>query len=164
MSRAACSASVASVACSEPQCLCASPLRLRMKTSHKGVFGVAMLGSLFRGLGKLAVAPLLGVGRGRLAHPGAFIMRHAPRPETIAIARAVTGEHLFEFVPIDVAVTPVAFRILLHVGIRNSEPKELRLRHGRVDEFLAQLVVGETLDLPPGGGIAVLARLVRRAE
>src|SRR5690349_12624281 len=107
MSRAACSASVASAACSEPQCLCASPLRLRMKTSHKGVFGVAMLALLFRGLRKLAAPPLLGIGGGCLAYPGAFVMRLAPRLQTLAVAGTVTGEHLFELVPIDIAVPPV---------------------------------------------------------
>src|SRR6201999_564268 len=106
MSRAACSAIVASVACSDPQCLCASPLRLRMKTSHKGVFGVAMTFLLFRGLRVLAVAALFGVGSRRLARPGAFVMRLAPRRDPVAIARAVAGEHLPEFVPVDLAVAP----------------------------------------------------------
>src|SRR5215469_18375097 len=74
ISRAACSAMVASVACSEPQCLCASPLRLRMKTSHRGVFGVAMLVSLFGRLRELAAPALLRIGRGRLTHPGTLVM------------------------------------------------------------------------------------------
>src|SRR5579859_4585181 len=124
MSRAACSASVASAACSEPQCLCARPLRLRMKTSHKGVFGVAMAGSLFRGLRELATLALLGIGGCRLAHPGAVVVRFAPRRHTIAVARAVAGEHLLEFFPIDLAVAPVTFRILRHAGIGNRQPQE----------------------------------------
>ena len=44
------------------------------------------------------------------------------------------------------------------------KPQELRLRHGGIDEFLAQLVVGEALDLPFGRGVAVLAGLVGRTE
>src|SRR5712671_4602861 len=110
MSRAACSAMVASLACSEPQCLCASPLRLRMKTSQSGVFGVAMVPLLFRGLRELATLALLGISRRRLAHPGAVGMRLAPRRYPVAIARAVAGEHLLEFVPVDLAVAPMTFR------------------------------------------------------
>ena len=91
-------------------------------------------------------------------------MRLAPRREPIAVARAVAGEHLIELGPVDRAVAPVPFRVLRHAGIGNGQPEELRLRHGGVDEFLAQLVIGEALDLPLGRGVAVLARLVRRAE
>src|ERR1700712_4778583 len=133
MSRAACRASVASVACSEPTCLCASPLRLRMKTSHNGMFGVVMMTSLTRirhceersdeaiqscftvsGLLRcarndgakflsrgLAALALLGIGKRCLAHPRAVVVRLAPRCEPVAIARAVAGQHLVEFFPVD---------------------------------------------------------------
>src|ERR1700730_6017250 len=105
MSRAACSASVASVACNEPTCLCARPLRLRIKTSQSGVFGVAIMTSLKlrRGLATLA---LFGIGPRGLAHPGAFIMGLAPRRDPLAVARAVAGEHLPEFFPVNRAVFP----------------------------------------------------------
>src|SRR6476620_9143663 len=109
MSRAACSAMVLSAACSEPQCLCASPLRLRMKTSHRGVFGVAIAISLFRGLCELAMRPLPGIGGCRFAHPGAFFMRLAPRRDPVAVAGAVAGQHLVELAPVDLAVAPAAF-------------------------------------------------------
>src|ERR1700761_5577139 len=112
MSRAACSAMGASAAWSEPQCLCASPLRLRMKTSHKGVFGVAMFVSLFRSLRELARAALLRISSSRFAHPGALIMRLAPRRHPVAVAGAVAGKHLLELAPVDLAVTPVPLRIL----------------------------------------------------
>src|SRR5690349_3644531 len=108
MSRAACSASVASVACSEPTCLCASPLRLRMKTSHSGVFGVAILISLFRGLRGLTLRALGRISGRRLAHPGALVVRLAARGHAIAVAGAVAGEHLLELSPVDFAVAPVA--------------------------------------------------------
>src|SRR5882724_1275789 len=108
MSRAACSASVVSAACSEPTCLCASPLRLRMKTSQSGVFGVAMMISLFRRLRVLALLALLGIGQRRLAHPGAVVMRLAPRRQPVAVAGAVAGKHLIEFFPVDRAVFPIA--------------------------------------------------------
>src|SRR6185437_12586539 len=129
MSRAAWMASVASAACSEPQCLCASPLRLRMKTSQSGVFGVAIVPSLFRGLRELARLALLGISGSRLANPGAVVMRLAPRRDTIAIARAIAGQHLIELGPVDRAAAPVTFRILGHAGIGNDQAEELRLRH-----------------------------------
>jgi len=55
-----------------------------------------------------------------------------------------------------------AVGILRHAGIGNRQAQKLRLRHRGVDEFLAQLVVGKTLDLPLGRSVAVLARLVGR--
>src|SRR5665647_3002753 len=132
MSRAACSASVASAACSEPTCLCASPLRLRMKTSHSGVFGVAIMisSSLFGCQRDLSVLALLGVSRCVLTHPGALVMRLAPRRHAVAVAGAVAGQHLLELDPVDRAVFPVTGgRVLLHAGIGNRKPQILRLRH-----------------------------------
>src|SRR6266566_2278176 len=111
MSRAACSAKVASDACSEPTCLCASPLRLRMKTSHSGVFGVVIVTSLniCRGLRRsLAALAFVGIGLRRLAHPCAFVMRLAPRRQPLAVARAIAGEHRIELVPVDHAVHPMS--------------------------------------------------------
>src|SRR5882757_4077264 len=136
MSRAACIASVASVACSEPTCLCASPLRLRMKTSQSGMFGVAMmislLCSLLGGLQRRALPALLGIGQCGLADPGAFLVRLAPRRQPVAVAGAVAGQHRVELAPVDRAVFPVAGFVLLHAGIGNRKPEELRLRHGGV--------------------------------
>src|SRR5712664_2938112 len=111
MSRAACSASVASLACSEPTCLCARPLRLRIKTSHSGVFGVAIMTSLnfYRGLRRRSstALALFRIGLRRLADPRAFVVRLAPRRQPVAVARAIAGEHLIEFVPVDRAVFPM---------------------------------------------------------
>src|SRR5258705_13191447 len=125
MSRAACSASVASVACSEPTCLCASPLRLRIKTSQSGMFGVAMTISLLGGLQRRSLPALFGIGQRRIAHPGAVVMRLAPGRQTIAIAGAVACQHLVELLPIDRAVFPVARFVLFHAGIGNRQPQEL---------------------------------------
>src|SRR6266536_1045002 len=121
MSRAACSAIVASSACSEPTCLCASPLRLRMKTSQGGVFGVAIMTSLFSGLRELPLLAFCGVGGGRFAHPGALFMRLAPRRHPLAVAWAIAGQHRAEFVPVDIAVDPVPVRVLLHPGVGNGQ-------------------------------------------
>src|SRR6059058_941664 len=114
MSRAACSASVASVACSEPTCLCASPLRLRMKTSQSGMFGVAISISLLGRLQGRPLPALLGIGHRRLAHPGAVLMRLAPCREAIAVAGTVACQHLLEFFPIDRAVFPVTRFVSFH--------------------------------------------------
>src|SRR6185369_9267616 len=141
MSRAACSASVASVACSEPTCLCASPLRLRMKTSQSGMFGVAISISLLCGLQGSALPALFGIGQRRITHPAAVVMRLAPRREAVTVAGAVAGQHLLELFPVDRAVFPVAAGVLLHAGIGNRQAQELRLRDSGIDEFLAQLVV-----------------------
>src|ERR1700732_1723177 len=91
--RAACSASGASEACNEPTCLCASPLRLRMKTSHSGVFGVAIMTSLefLCGLHRRPLLPFPGVRLRRLAPPRALVMRLAPGRQPLAVARAVAG-------------------------------------------------------------------------
>src|SRR3981189_2330312 len=97
MSRAACSASVVSAACSEPTCLCASPLRLRMKTSQSGVFGVAIAISLFRRLRVLALLALFGIGPRAPPHPGAIVVRLASRRQPVAVAGPVAGQHLVEF-------------------------------------------------------------------
>src|ERR1700682_1787034 len=162
MSRAACSASVASEACSEPTCLCARTLRLRIKTSHSGVFGVAIMTSLNSccGLRRQPLLALFGIGLRCLAHPCAFVVRLAPRRKPVAVARAVTGQYLIEFVPVDRAVLPMPGRlVLLHAGIGNRKAEILRLRHRGIDEFLPQLVIGEPLDLPFRRGVAVLAGL-----
>src|ERR1700734_1476432 len=101
MSRAACSASVASLACSDPTCLCARPLRLRIKTSHSGMFGVVIATSLNSGCGlrRQSLFALFGIGLRCLAHPGAFLMRLAPCRQPIAVARAIACEHLVELIP-----------------------------------------------------------------
>src|SRR4051794_21352308 len=105
MSRAPCSAIVASAACNDPTCLCASPLRLRMKTSHKGMVWVMPSSSRCRP----AALALLRIDQRRLAHPRALLMPLAPRREAVAIARAVAGKHLVELFPVDRAVFPVTF-------------------------------------------------------
>src|ERR1700684_1459866 len=137
MSRAACSASVASLACSEPTCLCARPLRLRIKTSHSEMFGVVIMTSLNSGCGlrRQFLLALFGIGLRCLAHPGAFLMCLAPRRQAIAIARAIACEHLIELVPVDRAVFPMSGFVLFHAGIGNRQTQKLRLWHCRIDEF-----------------------------
>src|ERR1019366_9226116 len=116
MSRAACSAGAASEACREPTCLWARPLRLRIKTSHNGVFGVVIVTSLIfcdlrRGL---AVLAFFGIGLRCLAHPRALVVRLAPRRKPVAVAGAIAGDHRIEFVPVDRAVLPMSRHLILH--------------------------------------------------
>src|SRR4051812_7436021 len=103
-----------------------------MNTSHNGMFCVVMANSrrLFGSRRSLPASALFRVGERRLANPGAFVVRLAPRREPVAIARAVAGKHLIELVPGDRAVFPVRGCVLLHAGIWNGQAKELRLRHG----------------------------------
>src|SRR3954451_15297421 len=140
MSRAACSASVASAACSEPTCLCARPLRLRMKTSHSGTFCVVM--AIPRSRRSLALLAFFRIRQRRLAYPRAFVVRVAASCQPVAIARAVAGKHLIDLVPVDPAVFPVPGFVLLHAGVGNGEAEILRLGLGGIDEFLAQLGIG----------------------
>src|SRR5947209_10620241 len=145
MSRAACSANVASAAWSEPTCLCASPLRLRMNTSHNGVFGVCIVGlhQSRRESGRRPAAPaFVGIGLRRLAHPCAFIVGLAPRRQPLAIAGTVAGKYLLEFVPVDLAVLPMSGGLVpLHARIGNGQLELLGLRHRGVDELLLWLIV-----------------------
>src|ERR1051325_6827757 len=103
----------------------------------------------------LAGFALLRIRQRSLAHPCAFVMCLAARGETVAIAGAVAGKHLIEFFPVDRAVFPMSFRVLLHAGIGNGQTEIMRLRHRGIDEFLAQFVIGEAFDLPLRRGIAV---------
>src|SRR3954463_4347682 len=126
-----------------------------MKTSHSGVFGVAIAISLLCRLCSSTLRALCGIASCRLAHPGALIVRLAACRDAIPVAWAVAGEHLLELGPVDLAVAPVPVGVLNHAGIGNGQAEILRLRHGGVDELLPQLVIGEALDLPLRRGVAV---------
>src|SRR4051794_34652946 len=103
-----------------------------MKTSHSGVFGVAIVISLPCRLSSLARRGLGGIAFCRLADPGAFIVRLTARSHPVTVARAVAGEHLLELGPVDLAVAPVPIRILNHAGIGNGEAEISRLRYGGI--------------------------------
>ncbi|CPM42962.1 Uncharacterised protein [Bordetella pertussis] len=58
-------------------------------------------------------------------------------------------DHRVELVPVDRAeIVMAALGVPLQVRIGHRQPQVLGLRHGLVDHFLAQFVVGEQLDLP----------------
>src|SRR5256885_12760753 len=143
-----------------PTCLCWSPERERMNPSYSGHSSL-MPASLSCGLRRAAVL-LHGVRGGRLAHPAPGLIRRAPRLEALAVAGSVPCEHRMKLVPVDRAdQIMLRGRIEAQRAVGNREPQELRLRHRDIDEFLAQFVVAEALDLPthrlggvPGVGIA----------
>src|SRR6185436_4237314 len=96
------------------------------------------------GSGLRARAALVRIGECGLPYPGAIIVGIASLLDTLAIAGTIARDHALEFRPVDLTVFPMTgFFVLLHRGIRKGQPEILALRHGRIDEFLAQLVVGE---------------------
>src|SRR3984893_5279016 len=146
-SRACSIAMRASAACRLPTCLCSSPARERMNTSYSAQSSL-MTPPVLRGL-RRAGALLPGVRGRRLAHPAPRLVGGAPRLEPFAVAGSVALDHRMKLVPVDRAdqiVLRAGLPAQLPVGDR--EPEKLRLRHRDVDEFLAQLVVTEALDLP----------------
>src|SRR3954454_12428645 len=78
----------------------------------------------------------------RFAHPGAFFMRLAPRRHSVAVAGSIAGEHLLEFVPVDLAVFPMSGGLVqLHARMGDCQAQIFRLRNCSIYEFLPQLVV-----------------------
>src|ERR1051326_9593941 len=145
----------ASTACTLPAWRCAMPLRVRRKTSQSGqVFSVMSASFIPRGRSfgrdrhRRAAPAFVCISECRLAHPGAVLVRLAARPHALAVARPVAGDHPLELVPIDLAEAPTpACLVELQFRIGDREAEIMRLRDRGIDEFLAQLVVGEALDL-----------------
>src|SRR3984885_9186472 len=135
-----------STACRLPTCLCSSPERERMKTSKSGQSDDVMRPS---SSGGGAGAFFGGVRGSGLAHPAPLLVRAPPRFEALTVAGTLAFDDTLEFAPVDLA-DPIMLRSLVptQLGIRDRELQKLRLRHGHVDEVLAQLVVAEALDLP----------------
>ena len=96
-----------------------------------------------------------GVGTGGVADPGAVFVGAAAGVDPVLIAGAVSGEDLAELVPVDRAGDPVAV-VEVEGRVGDGEAEVVGLGDGGVDEFLAQFVVGEALDLPAHGGVGVL--------
>src|SRR5687767_8935930 len=183
-SRAFCSALSASTACTLPACSCGAPPGGCTKTSQSGHWlspGTCSVpaappveaapltladdaptsGRLARGLG----GPLGRVGAGRHAHPGALVVRRAPRRDPLAVTRAVALQHALELLPVDGAEVPVPRRlVVLQVGIGEREVDRLRLRYGEVHEALPELVIALPLHPPLGELGAVWRVRVARAE
>src|SRR3954469_8153926 len=89
------------------------------------------------------------MGERSFTDPSSAFMRAAPRFDSLAIARTVACEDLLELAPVDRAEAIVLTRFIpAQLRVRHAQTEKLCLRHGNVDEFLSQLVVGETLDLP----------------
>src|SRR5262245_58736421 len=108
---------------------------------------ISLLRSQFRGFP--ASPALLGMGKCCLANPRAVV------PGLLAGGKAflVHGPSAFddapEFIPVNRSEV-IALPLLVpdQIGIGNLETDVVSLRNRGVDEFLAQLVIGETLDFP----------------
>ena len=106
-----------------------------------------------------------GVRRGGLAHPGALVVGPALVGHPLGVARAVALDDLEQLGEVDLAELVVPGLVVppdLRVGQR--QPERLGLRHGHVDEPLAQVVVGEPLDPPRHRLRGVRGVVVGRAE
>src|SRR4029077_5021246 len=160
-SRACSIAMRASAACTLPTCLCSSPERERMKTSYSGQSSLMPASGVMRP----AAVLLAGVRGRRLAHPAPGLLGGAPSLEPFAVAGSVPCEHRMKLVPVD-----GADQLMLRAGspaqlaVGNREPEKLRLRHRDIDEFLAQLVIAEALDLPAHRLGGVFGVGIARAE
>src|SRR5215469_17260824 len=151
----------ASAACRLPTCLCSRPERERIKTSNSGQSGCMTLSCL-----RCAPRALLRGVRGRsFPHPPARFVGRPPRLEPLAVAGTVAPEHGLKLRPVD-RPDAVALRRLVpaQLLVGNAEAEVVRLRHGDVDEFLAELVVAEALDLPAHRLGGVLRVRIARTE
>ena len=84
---------------------------------------------------------------------------------TLFVTRAVTGNDLDKFLPVDFTKRVVpGFFVKLQIGIRNADAKELSLLHSDVNKFLPQLVVTESFDFPRHRLRRVLRLGIVRAE
>src|SRR5829696_1332263 len=121
--------------------------------------GPAMTTLALRRLGPLLTAPPLLRERHRcFPHPGSILVRLLTRLQALAVARAVTGDDLAKLGPVDLAEGPVPGGFVeAQLRVRKRQAEMEALRDCRVDEFLAQLVVREALDLPAHRAVGVLA-------
>src|SRR5699024_3484468 len=92
---------------------------------------------------------LVRVGGGGLTDPRTLFVRGAAAGHTLGVAGAVTGDDLFELLP--VGFTEVVLALVLvpdEFGVGQRDPELVGLGHGHVDELPAQGVVGVDLDAP----------------
>src|SRR5580692_2068545 len=154
-----------SAACTLPTWRCSRPARERMNTSKSGQSSSIAGSPQASGSGDGARGELGGMRRGGLAHPGALGMCRAARLEALVVAGPVALEYRVELAPVDRSDLVVSGGgIEAQLRIRDAEPEELRLRHGDVDELLAQLIVAEALDLPAHRLRGVPGVRIARAE
>src|SRR3954453_20089592 len=102
--------------------------------------------------GSRARSLLCRVSGGRFTHPPSVLVRRTPSLEPLTIARPVALQHCLKFTPVNGSEVVVLRRLVpgeRRVGNRQSQ--EIRLRSRDINEFLAQLVIGEALDLPLHG-------------
>ena len=89
------------------------------------------------------------MGASGFPDPGAVVLRFAALGHALFVARAVARNNIEELLPIDIGVLVVARCFVeCQFVVGNGQSQEFRLRNGNVDEFLAEFVVAEALDLP----------------
>src|SRR5262245_4902495 len=137
-SRALRRAMAASGACRLPACVWDSPRRGRMKTSHSGQ------------LSDTRQLPLSsGIGSRGLAYPRAIVVRPPAVRHALPVARAVAADDTHQLVVVWLGVVVcAALGIPAQLGVGQRQAEHAALLGAHVDEPLAQLVVGEPLDLP----------------
>ncbi len=109
--------------------------------------GTHVRGLLFRR--DLAGGGFAGVGEQAVADPLPLVPGFLAGGQALGVAGAVALEDVEELVPVGLGeIVMAAFLVPLEVLVGDGEAEELGLRHGLVDEFLAQLVIGVHLDLP----------------
>ena len=92
-------------------------------------------------------------------------MRIHARGQALFVARPVAIDHVPEIIPVDLAIVMRLPRFVpFQIRIRQADAQNLGLRHGGVDEFLAQLIVGDALDAPTHALGAVGRICVGRAK
>src|SRR6185437_2805438 len=158
---------LASAAWRLPTCLCSRPARERMNTSNSGqssdLGSSVTLPPLTRSWRSRTL--LERMGRGCITHPRALIVCTAARFQALPVAGSVALEDRVEFLPIDLAVLVVpGSAVAAQLRVRNEEAEKLGLGDGGVDESLAQLIVGEALDLPSHRLLGVPGLAIAGAE
>src|SRR3954471_24765364 len=97
----------------------------------------------------LLAAVLLRIRRRRFTHPGALLPSVAAGLHPFLRDGAFAADDGVEFLPVDLAeIVMAALRVPAQRRIRHAQPERVGLRHGDVDEFLAELVIGLALDPP----------------
>src|SRR5699024_8322167 len=91
-----------------------------------------------------------------LTNPGAVFMCLAAALHTLHAAWAFALDDLLELIPVQLAkVVVAAFFIPLQVWVFKVQAQSFSLRNNHVHEALAQLIVGEALDIPFHGLLRV---------
>src|SRR5699024_10958911 len=114
-------------------------------SNHVCISGFLLTTSLFLGVG----------GRG-FANPSTIFVCLAAVLHTLDVAWTIAFDDGHELIPVQFTEVIVsAFFVPFQIWVRQGQAQSFCLRNDHVDEALAQLVVGETLNLPGHGLLGV---------